>query len=793
MIKNYIKIAFRNLTRNRLFSFINIFGLALSMSVCMMVMLRTKDQLSYDRFHPHIGRTYRIITQVTDRKNDPYYLASTPLPLKNAVEDSSLEEGIVNIYAAIQHDASYKDKAIKISGAFTQSSFFSVFGFRLSEGDERTALDKPNSIILTDDAAQRLFGKEDAIGKTISLDKLGEFLITGILKRPKGKSHLTFDAYASSSTLPNLEKNHQLPEQSSVWNPFQPLYTYLLLKKGKGLNEIKQRLKGISASMNRESKENRFEFSLQPLSQITPGSLLMYNDIGGGAGWPKIITEMGIALLILLAGCFNYTNLTIARALTRSKEVGIRKVAGARRGQIFIQYMIESVCISLLSLTLGYILLGFILEYKPFNDSYQFMPDVKMDATVLLLFLTFSVLTGMIAGALPAWLLSSFKPVEVLKNVRTKKLFGNITLQKSLVVFQFSISLIIIIFLSSFYLQFAHLSNVDTGFRSSNMMTIPLEGADSKLLANEFNTISGVEKVTALSDNFGKSATGTANVKTSAAREAVRMNFYYGDSATTSMMGLTLKAGTSLPENNSDAERFVLINETAARALSFPDNAAALEQVLLINDTIQVRIAGVIQDFFDQGAGNYVRPLMLRAKANSYHILNVQVNQENDAIASQIQNAWKRIYPHKPFSFYWYDKQLAWQNNQTATLSLLGFLGLVTITIGSLGLLGLVVYTVETRRKEISIRKVIGADVRQLMMLLSSGYVKLIGISGLIALPLGYLVASLFLQNFANRVHFGLLHLIGCFFFLFLIGISTIISQTWKAATCNPAMHLKNE
>lgn len=793
MILNYIKIAFRSLTRNRMFSFINIFGLALSMSVCMMVILRTKDQLSYDRFHPYPSRTYRVITKVSEQKNDPYYLASTPLPLKNTLEDSSLIDDVVKVYTAIHHDASYHDKVIKISGAFTEPSFFHVFGFKLLKGNEKTALEKPNSIIITEDAAKRLFGSEEALGQTISLDKLGDFSVTGILKQTEQKSHLNFDVYASSASLPALEKNHLLPEQSSTWNPFQPLYTYILLKKGVSSQRIEQQLKGISNSIYKDSKNRSFEFSLQNLSKITPGTEHIYNDIGGGEGWTKIITETTIALLILLAGCFNYTNLTVARALTRAREVGIRKVSGARRYQIFLQYIIESVCISLLSLFFAYILLGFILKYKPFNDGYQFMPDVKLDTPVFFLFLLFSILTGMIAGSLPAWILSTFKPVEVLKNIRIKKLFGNITLQKSLVVFQFSLSLIILIFLSSFYLQFSHISSLDTGFKTDRIVTISLEGANPELLSNEINTISGVKKLTAMSDNFGLGTTGIAQVKTDRDKQPIQMNFYFGDSSTTSVMGLSLISGSNLPQNNSAQEQYVLINETGVKALSLPDNETAIGQILNINDTSKVKIVGIIKDFYYQGSANYIRPLILRTAAHTANYINVLVNRDDEAIVSQIQKAWKGIFPHKPFTYYWYSKQLAARNNQTATYSLLGFLAVITIIIGSLGLLGLVIYTVETRRKEISIRKVIGAEVKQVIMLLSKGYVKLLVISGAIALPLGYLLTSLFLQNFANRIHYGLFELVCCFLFLLLIGLTTIISQTWKAALSNPAIYLKAE
>lgn len=795
MLKNYFKIALRSLMRNRLFSFINIFGLALSMSVCMMIILRTKDQLSYDHFHAHKDRIFRVISKVTDKKNGEYLLASTPLPIKEKLNDPSIVEETVNIYSAIDQDAGYGDRAIHLLGAFTQPAFFKVFGFRLAAGNEKTALEQPNSIVLSADAAKRLFGNENPMGKIVAFDKLGDFLVTAVLQKPEGKSHLDFDVFASASSLPLLEKTGKLPPQSDSWNPFQPSYTYVLLKNASFKPQAERELIPVSRQMNRDAKESSFAFALQDFSEITAGHERMYNDIASGTSWGKIWTENGVALLILLAGCFNYTNLTIARALSRAKEVGIRKAAGARRFQIFIQYIIESVCIALLSLAIAYVILSLILRYKPFNDGYAFMPDVDLDAGIFLIFFVFSLFTGLLAGSLPAWILSSFKPVEVLKNIRIKKLFGNVSLQKSLIVFQFSLSLIILVFLSCFYVQFSHLSKIDPGFRSENIITLPLEGADPDLLTNAFVHLNGVRQVSAISDNFGINTTGGTSVSISkTGRESIRMNYYFADSAASTALKMDFLAGRDFPDNPmSDKEQGVLINEKAARLLSFKNPETAIGRALWIEDSIQVQIAGVVKDFYFQGAGNQISPLLLRRKKGAYHFLNVWVSAKNDAILSGLKSEWKKLYPHKPFTAWWFHKQLEERNDQTATLSLLGFLGLITISIGSMGLLGLVIYTVETRRKEISVRKVIGASVRQLVLLLCRGFIRLLLISGFIALPLGYVLSYFFLQNFANRSNFGIIHLLSCFLFLLCIGMFTIISQTWRAASANPADHLRME
>jgi putative ABC transport system permease protein len=761
----------------------------------MMVMIRVKDEMSYDKFHPQVDRTYRILSEVNNNKGDKFHLASTPLPLKQELQQqSNVIDDAVQVYPAIDHKGSYGDKLIAVRGAFTGPSFFNVFGFRLAEGNKQTALQSPNSIVLSNGAAEKFFGDENAIGKVLTLDKLGSFVVTGVLKK-NGKSHIDYDVYASASSIPQLEKSGALAPKIGSWDSFELGYTYILLNKNATQKQLTTTLNNIVTVVNRDTKNGNFAFRAQPLNDIRPSSMDLGNEIGGGSDWAKVWTEIGVALLILIAACFNYTNLTIARALTRAKEVGIRKVAGAVRMQIFMQYIIESIVIALFALALSHVFLQFILEYKPFNDGYEFVPIASLDFTTFLLFLLFALITGAIAGAAPAWILSAFKPVQVLKNIATRKLFGNISMQRVLIVFQFSLSLVIIIFLSAFYRQFSYMAEVDTGFRKDNIVTINLEGADPALVANEIKRLPGVENVTAMSGNFGRYPTGSTYAWLDKSKTPARLNYYYGDASSVPAMGLQLIAGANLPANTgSQTERFMLVNETAAKAFGFSSNADAINKMIWLNDSLEVQITGVIKDFYYQGAGNRISPMAVRCEEGAYNLLNVHTSVANDEkLAAQLESGWKKLYPGKPFSYYWLGKQIDESNRQNSSVSLLGFLAFMTICIASLGLLGLVIYTVETRRKEISIRKVIGASVQQLTMLLSKGFIKLLLVAGCIAMPLGYVLSFFFLQNFANRISFGAGWLLLCFAFLLAIGLFTIISQTWKAAAANPVEKLKVE
>ena len=762
----------------------------------MMVMIRISDDLSYDRFHPHTERTYRILSRIKKSGDEQWKLASSPLPLKQALSNyKDAIENTVRIYPAINDKARTSTKELIIRGAFTEPSFFQVFGFKLSSGDEKTALKQTNGIVLSSGMATRFFGKNNPVGQILTTEKLGVLQVTGILKEIPGKSHLDFDAYVSSTLLPQLEKNNKLPRRLENWDTFEHAYNYVVLQKGVSKQALTKLLGQEAKKLNKQSKGIQFEFLYQPLLSITPGDNSVFNGIGRGTSWDKVYTEVGVAFIILLAACFNYTNLTVARALTRAKEVGIRKVIGASRFQIFMQYIIEAVILALFALAFAYILLMQILKYKPFNDGYEFIPAVNISPWLFISFLVFTLFTGLMAGAFPAWVLSSFKPVRVLKNISTEKLFGNISLQRTLLVFQFSLSLLIIIFLSAFYRQFSFMSTIDYGFRNENIISIPLTGA-SQVFSNEISGISGVVRLSKISENFGKHTSGTAPVSSDQkSQKKINIDYYFTDAAAIPVMDLKLTAGDNfLPDEGLAGEKDILVNGQAAQLLGFSNKTDAIGKTVWLNDTLPLQIKGVINDFYYRGVANRIGPLMLRTKSDSYNYLNVQVNaRDKERVVTAIEKIWKKLHPHDFFSYFWLDKRLAEMQDQTASISLLGFLSFMTIAIASLGLLGLVIYTVETRRKEIGIRKVIGASVSQLMFLLSRGFMKLLLISGLIAVPVGYILTLFFLQNFPNRIQVGPVSLLLCFVFLLTIGLLTIMTTIYRTATENPVNSLKNE
>lgn len=795
MLTNYFKIAWRNINRQKLFSFINIFGLALSMSIGLMVLVRLKDELGMDKFHPYPGRTYRLISQVTDNAHSTFRLASSPIPLAASLQkDNAFIEQATTIYPAWNGKATANKKNISISTVFIQPSFFQVFGFK-TQGNNGGTLANPNTVILSKDAAGKFFGSINPVGQTIQLGNLGTFLVTDVMQQAPQKSHIDYDAYLSFSSVAALEKSGALQLNESSWNPTIG-YTYVVLKQDASKQQLSNALNSLSSSLNKLSVDNKYplSFDVQSLSAISPGEELQFS-IGRVDTIGKVMAEVTIALVILISACFNYTNLSIARALKRAKEVGIRKVSGAFRLHIFLQFITESLLVALLALGLSYIMFGLMKSYAPFSQ--ELIPiDVKIDAQLIIWFVLFSVFTGLIAGVIPAWILSSFQPVQVLKSLANIKLFGRSGFRKALTVIQFSLSLVIIIFMMVFAKQFNYMSTADYGFNRDKIISLPLNGADYHLLKTEAASVSGIEKIAGISDFPGRSATGNVTIKQKPADVAIRAGFFDVDENYISNMKLNLVAGSNFTAAADSAERYVMINEKALGILKMGSPANAIGKTVYLDDTTQVQIAGVVKDYHFEGFERPILPMVLRNRASAFNYLAIKTDvDEKDAAAliTQLQAVWKKVNPQQPFSYSWFNRSFTDSKSATGTVSILGFLGFIAITIACLGLLGMVIYTTETKTKEVCIRKVMGAEIKHILILLSRGFVKLILVSVAIAAPIGWLLGYFFLSIFAVRVDIGVALVAIASGSMLALALLVICSQVYRIAAANPVNGLRTE
>ncbi|MGF6845190.1 putative ABC transport system permease protein [Chitinophaga sp. W3I9] len=795
MFKRYIVITFRNLQRQRLFTFINIAGLAVSMTVCLIVLISVRENFSYDNFHPAASRTWRITTHAQTPDGRKYHMASVPLPMGAALKNNyAAVENEATLYGALNGDGKIDKKKIHIYGAFATPSFFEVFGFKLAAGNPRTALLTPNSIVLTAETAQRFFGTTDPMGKVILFDRFGSFIVSGVMEPAPSKSHIDYEAFAAMSSVPLLEQSKVLPDKLNNWDQVQSSYTYVVLRRGEKVSALESALKDQAHRYDGlvQKGQGSMAFEPQALGKITPSQELM-DDIGGTPPWGKLLAEIGVALGLIICACFNYTNLSIVRSLQRAKEVGVRKVNGAQRWQIFLQFITESVIMCILSLIMAVLLL-MLMQSTHFSGLP--VPDNNLlEPRLLLLFLLFSIVIGIVAGAIPAWALSAFQPAKVLKNLIDIKLFGGLGLRKTLIVIQFSLSLTAIIFLVTVYRQFHYKAIKDMGFYREDILNVPLADVDFQRMKERMMQLKEVTTATASSGTLGMPRhCNFCVIRTGDSKDRMEFGYYAGDADFLKVMHLKLLAGTTFPESASaEKEQYIIVNEKAVSIMGIKSPADAIGRTLFLSDSLPVSIVGVVKDFNFQPIEVNIRPMAIRFAPNEFRQLQLaMLKGDKEQQVADVKKVWTAMHPGEVFTSEWMDEQLRSRNGREV-ISMLGFLVFITTLIAALGLLGIVAYTSFTRRKEIAIRKVLGASAAGLLMLLSKSYIKLIVIAGCIALPLGYIGSLLFLQIFAYRVSTGILAMLGSFLFLVFLALITIFSQTWRAIEVNPADNLRND
>ncbi|GAB2586770.1 ABC transporter permease [Spirosoma areae] len=793
MLRNYLKIAWRNLWKHKLFSFINIFGLASGMTVCLLALIQVKDAVEYDTFHPHADRTYRIITDVTTPQGDVTAVATSPLPLADALRKNyGFVEKTARVYYNLSADVSVGQKTMPANGAFADAGFYELFGFRLLIG--RPAIE-PRTVVLSQRTAERFFGKANPIGKIVAVKDRGSFTITGVLATNHLKSHLHFDLLASMASVPLLEQSRQLEPHLTDWKSHwtTSAYTYVLLNEGTPRQTLETALATLAAqgvkAMGTKADQT-YTLRSQVLSGISPAREEFRNStweptLGG------LLAMGGLALVILVLAGFNYVNLTLARSLSRAREVGVRKVAGALRAQIVGQFMAESVLLSVLSLGLAYVFLT-LMELLP--TVLRSTQTVQRDATLWLYFVGFALLTGIVAGLVPARVLSNYQPVQVLRGQFGPKLFRGMGLRKGLMVAQFVVSLVFMVFVAVMYQQFLYMATASYGFDRENSLSIAVAPKNYRLLADKFAQQTGVERVAATSSPLGFHS-GFARLSPDRNRNYIPSNAYSVDANFVKNMGLTLLAGQNMPPSVSDsAGRFVLLNEKAVTALKFKSAREAVGQLLWLDDSTEVQIAGVLKDFNYQNLSQPLRPLMLRYIPDEFHYVNIKVEPGAKAsIIPALEQVWKQLAPHEPFTYQWVDDEIYNHHLHLDDLSVSGLLVFMALSIACLGLLGMVTYSTATRIKEVGIRKVMGATVGQLVALLSKDFVRLLLLAGVIALPLGYAAGRLFLHEFAHHIDIGVGILGACFAVMLLVGGLAIGWRTYRAAQTDPAKSLRTE
>jgi len=803
MFRSIIITAFRNIVRNKSFSFINLFGLSVGMSLGLLIIMVIKEQYSFDSFHYDADRIFRVNTRAFRVSGGSEEYASVPLPIGTSLmENYSFVDKVVRINRSLRGDAVYGNVNVPLEGLIADHSFFEVFNFPFEKGNPATALKEANGIVLTIETAQRIFGQTDPLGQTISVTGKGEFKVTGVLKKFIKKTHLEFEAIASMDVLPLLEKQGLVQPSRENWNNYYYNYVYVKLKPGAVQFELEKALAEIYKKnyngLKLETRDKGYEFYVMRLNEITPGPELS-NQMGRGLPMEVIILIGSLAAVVMVMACFNYTNLMIAKSISRAREIGVRKAIGAQRWQVFLQFVGEAVVFSFVALAVSYLLLQVLKPaFMQLHITQEFSVDLNEDSNQILYFIAFALVVGIIAGVLPASYLSAFRPVKVLKDAGNLKVYSRLTFRRVLMVTQFALSLFFIMFVTIVYRQIDYMFNKDYGIKEDNIVNVRLQGMEFEKLANEVKQFPGVVRVGAVSHALGTWSDRSSDYKRTRDEEPFVMRDFILDNNYLYNIGVEFIAGKNFdPGSEGPFEKNVILNETALKQFSLTDPVSAIGQTIYTDDSVMLTVIGVVKDFHFRPLNYEIGPVALRYNPKAAGILSMRiVPSEKEKIIGSLQAVWKTLDPIHPLEWIMMDHEIdeAYTSSGfTDIVKIVGYIAFLAITLACLGMLGMAMYAIQTRVKEIGVRKVMGASVYEITMLLSGSFALLIGIAVLVAVPASYYMGDLFLSNYAYRITITPWILLFGVILVLVLGLITICSQTMRAAAANPVKSLRYE
>ena len=802
MLYNYLKVTWRTIKKHSSFSFINIFGLAASMSICLLIILFLTDQFSYDRFHENNERIVRVISDFQSPYNDESTMyATSPAPLTDILLERFPEvEKAAHIKGRLGEEFRYGEKVLPLEGIYADGVFLDMFSFDLIAGDPETALSKPGNIIITTEAAEKIFGVEDPMGKVLTALGDIDYTITGVMSARK-QSHFQFEVIGSYATL-TADPDEQAILDNWV-NSIYDSYTYILLNENTNFDAFEARLQPVIKSdfVDENGNSGLLRLIVQPLTKINLGPALS-NEVGivmpGFIAW--FLT--GFAVIIMLIASFNYVSLTVARSLNRGKEVGVRKVLGAFRLSVIKQFLFESVIIALLALVFSGLLLRWLLP--EFNSLFfisftgnQITPGLATNWSVLLLFLLFSVFIGISAGIYPSLYLSSFSPARVLKGTFTPGSLSGQLLKKILTVTQFTFSIIFVITSVILYQQFRYMGNTDYGFNRENIVNIALQDVSFNQLKYEFEDDPNLVSISASSKVPAIGSIDGVWVDTDSILQKVNAHSFNVDEKYLQTMGINLMYGRNFdPELSTDSSSAVIISDDAAIHFGFSSASAALGNLIEVNEN-QMTVIGVIDGFLSADPMRSGDPIVMlfRPDYARYAVVRTQPGKTADFI-SELEAAWPEYNSLFSLKYQIFDDQLK-ENPITLVftdfIKILSLLGVFSVIISCLGLLGMAMYSAERRVKEIGIRKVLGASTQNIMLMLSKEFLILVAISISIAVPLSWLINNLWMKVVTNKVGLDPLVFLGGTLAVIALAGFTIWTQSYRASRVNAIENLRSE
>ncbi|MEZ5039305.1 MAG: FtsX-like permease family protein [Saprospiraceae bacterium] len=795
MLQNYLVTLLRSLKKNKFYTIINVFGLAAGLACFFLMGYYIKDELSYDRYHPDYEQIYRVVEIIKDTEESascpfsvgPGLLNDFPAEVAQAVRFFNFQAPSLSL--EYQADKKFREKAL----FFVDSTVFEVFAFDFEQGDAKTALEQPNSIVLTQSMARKYFGEENPMGKMLKYEGKQLLQVTGVLADVKPNSHFTFDALLSFSTLKGIMGSEP---QGWVWNPN---WTYVKLKKGVTPSQLEALMPDFVSAHFPNFIKADVTLYLQSLKDIHLHSHLDY-EIQPNSDISYIYIFLAIALFVILIAAINYINLATARSAQRAKEVGMRKTLGAQKSQLVLQFLGESVLTCLVAGVLAMGLLALLIP--PFNalaGKTFSLGTVLGDPFMLGAAIMTILILGLLGGLYPAFFLSSFKPISVLKDQFSQGKKG-VLLRKSLVVGQFAISIILMVGTLVSYQQLQLLQTKNLGFNKDQIMVIPVQLSpivkQFKAFKNAISQSSAILEVTGMELPLGAAYQNHEFRPEGAPAE----DWQYFPSifvlpGFTETFGITMVAGrTFSADNESDATDAIIVNETLVKQMGWESPAAAIGKQFATPGADNARIIGVMKDFNAASLHQPITPFAFDLPNNEnqnnfftrYYALRINSQNIQETVA-HVERVWNSFDPDRPLDFFFLDDRLnelyAFEQriNKAA-----GAFSLLAIFIACLGLLGLAAYTAERKAKEIGIRKVLGASTSSILNLLSREYTVLILIAFIIASPLAYWLLQQWLAQFAYQtsLHPALFFIAG----LVTIVLSwlTVSFQSLKAARANP-------
>ncbi|WP_028523030.1 ABC transporter permease [Runella limosa] len=785
MIRNYFTIAFRNLLKNKVYSFINIMGLALGMACSLMIMLWVQDEINMDGFHANGARLYRVMeNQYYSGKIETY--ASTPgILAENITKDIPEIEMASQFLWEEQPLFTVGNTFDKEKGRYVQGDFLRLFSFPLEKGDAKTALKRPDGVVISKKLAQKYFPNQDPIGKIIKVDNKDAVMVTGVLKELPKNNSIQFDF------LMSYDRWQKTNAWSKEWGNNGPR-CYVLLAKNASLAKVNAKIKGYIKTKNKDSNVELF-------LQSFPESYLYSKwdsgkQDGGRIEYVRIFSI--VAIVILLIACINFMNLATARSVKRAKEVGVRKVIGAVKGVLVGQFMGEAILITSLSLLISIVLVFLLLP------TFNLLTEKELtlnftDPRILATLLGLTVFTGLVAGSYPALFMSSLNPVVVLKGSLKFKPSATY-FRKGLVVFQFALSIMLIVGMVIVHEQLDYLQTKNSGYDRENLVYMPLEGdlqTNFSSFKQELQRQPGIKHVTLSQANPLEVGSSTQGV-TWPGKDTTQLLLFAQNAISydyIQTMGIRLVGGRDFGEQYGMDTTNYIINEASAKKMGYKDPVGKEMTMWGRKGTI----VGLMKDFHYNSLHSTIEPLILRLQPKTENwgvvIVRAEAGKTKDALAN-LEKTFKKFNPSFPFKYSFTDQEYAKQyKSEQVVNQLSNFFAFLAIFISCLGLFGLAAFTAEQRTKEIGVRKVLGASVTNLVGMLSAEFIKLVLVATFIAFPIAWYFLKGWLEKYAYRIeiewwYFALAAIVAVF-----IALLTVSSQAIRAALMNPVKSLKTD